>query len=44
VKRLATVFSLVNGNKRLAWAWIVFVLFLLVPALYYGLSYPPYIF
>jgi hypothetical protein len=44
VKRFAAAFSLLKGNNRLAWTWILFVLLLLVPILYYGLSYPPYIF
>jgi hypothetical protein len=43
VMRLASAFLLLRGNKRLAWSWIVFLLFLLVPILYYTIGYPPFI-
>ncbi len=40
----ATAFSILKGNKQLAWTWIIFLLFLLAPILYYIISYPPFIF
>jgi hypothetical protein len=41
---LATTFVILKSNKKLAWTWILFLLFLLVPILYYCLAYPPFIF
>nr|MDO8088896.1 hypothetical protein [Candidatus Sigynarchaeum springense] len=43
-KMVATSFAVIKASKKLVWAWILFVVFMLVPILYYGLAYPPFIF
>ncbi len=42
-RSIAASFVVVRGNKKLLWTWILFVLFLLVPILYYSLALPPFI-
>ncbi|MBN2154224.1 MAG: hypothetical protein JW839_22405 [Candidatus Lokiarchaeota archaeon] len=44
IKRIGTAFKIIWGDKRRFWMVIAFAMFVLVPILYYSLSYPPFIF